>query len=208
MDLAESCGSRCRRRLNTRRRQPQARGRAPFCFLFLPAHLLRLASAVACGLLQQTASEGEPQVENRAVESDVGYSRARVLELSAPGTHAATRAQSSGVQSLATRTSRGAAALALGVVARVYRVVELTFGVQRAQALELSASGTRMGHARSASGKLPPRYANLAGGGYSLSRRAGSYILDAPVTSYIFLDAPATSRRSSRREPCDYHHHS
>ena len=142
------------------------------------------------------------------MESDVGYSRARVLELSAPGTHAATRAQSSGVQSLATRTSRGAAALALGVVARVYRVVELTFGVQRAQALELSASGTRMGHARSASGKLPPRYANLAGGGYSLSRRAGSYILDAPVTSYIFLDAPATSRRSSRREPCNYHHHS
>ena len=38
MDLAESCGSRCRRHLNTRRRQPQARGRAPFCFLFLFLH--------------------------------------------------------------------------------------------------------------------------------------------------------------------------
>ena len=190
MDLAESCGSRCRRRLNTRRRQPQARGRAPFCFLFLPAHLLRLASAVACGLLQQTASEGEPQVENRAVESDVGYLRARALELSAPGTRAVTRAQSSRVQSLAARTSRGADALALGVDARVHRVVELTFRVQRAQALELSASGTCRGHACSASGKLPPRYANLAGGGYSRSRsrRAGPYIFDAPVASYI-LDA-------------------
>ena len=141
----------------------------PFAFFFLPAHLLRLASAVACSLLQWTASEGEPQVENRAVESDVGYLRERALELSAPGTRAVTRAQSSRVQPLVTRTSRGADALTLGVDARVHRVVELTFRVQRTQALELSASGTHMGHACSASGKLPPRYANLAGGGGLLS---------------------------------------
>ena len=36
MDQAGPCGSRCRRRLNTRRRQPQARGRAPFCVFFCP----------------------------------------------------------------------------------------------------------------------------------------------------------------------------
>ena len=109
---------------STRGADSRRPGAAPLLLSFsLLAHLLRLASAVACGLLQQTASEGEPQVENRAVESDVGYLRARALELSAPGTRAVTRAQSSRVQSLAARTSRGADALALGVDARVHQVV-------------------------------------------------------------------------------------
>ena len=154
------------------------------------AHPARRGGGVEFFLVRRTASEEGPHVENRAVESDVEYSRARALELSALGTRAVTRAQSSRVQSLATRTSRRANALALGVDARVHRVVELTFRVLRGEALELSASGTRMGHACPASGTLPPRYANLAGGGYShsRSRRAGSYIFDAPVTSYI-LDA-------------------
>ena len=95
------------------------------------------------------------------------------------------RAEQRQRRAVAMRTSRRAPALALGVVARVHRVVEFTFGVQKEQALERSASGTHMGHARSASGKLFPRYSNLAGNGFSRSRSrcAGSYILGVPVKS-------------------------